>query len=168
MFEHLRGRTKIMVTGPQRAGTRICTKMISHDTGHKFIGEEEFRTDSLNHFIIQLGKPWPLVIHAPCLCVYAHVLVEQFPNLFVVLMRRPVDDIVASQERIGWEWEISELMRFGKVKGRAAELKYQYWDTFQRPCIFQDSIEVEYEDLADHPLWKPKEQRAHFEPRQTE
>ena len=47
MFEYLKEFPVVLVTGPQRSGTRICAKMIAHDTGHRFVDEREIHTDSL-------------------------------------------------------------------------------------------------------------------------
>src|SRR5579875_68345 len=42
MFEHLAVHPMIVVTGPQRSGTRIAARMIAADTGHRFVDETEF------------------------------------------------------------------------------------------------------------------------------
>lgn len=169
MFERFKPSRLIMVVGPQRSGTRICTKMIAHDTGHLFVPEEKYNTDSLNRFALYLNKPEKMVIQAPCLTRYAHLLAQRYTGIFVVMMRRPVEEIIASQERINWAWEHTELMRYWPHPegARAAEMKYAFWEQRQKALLGSRGTEVQYHDLEEHPLWIPKEERKNFSHHQT-
>jgi len=82
----------------------------------------------------------------------------------IILMRRKVNDIIASEKRITWESK-SELERYGLSAGIIADIKYNYWNTYQKHKI-TNAFEIEYEDLAVHPLWVPKEERRNFTSRQ--
>jgi hypothetical protein len=42
VFEELAQYGQIVVTGPQRSGTRIATQMIASDTGHRYVDEAKF------------------------------------------------------------------------------------------------------------------------------
>ena len=168
MFEYLDHWEKILVTGPQRSGTRICTKMIAEDTGYWPIHEEEFGVDSLNRLWHKLETSRNVVIQAPAMMVYANLFGMRDPGLGVVVMRRDVQEIRASEVRIGWRWEKPELIRCFTLTGNAAEIRYQNWDQFQKQDLGAQAIEVKYEDLEAHPLWVPKEQRARFHERQTQ
>jgi hypothetical protein len=53
MFEHLAVHSKIVVTGPQRSGTRIASQMIASDTGHEFVDEVDFLITDTTRF----GRP---------------------------------------------------------------------------------------------------------------
>jgi hypothetical protein len=164
MFEWLANFKKILVTGPQRSGTRICAKMIAYDTGYEFIDEVSLSMDGLyklNHF---LEEKRPLVIQCPVLCRYIHMF--KGDKIAIVLMRRELDDIVKSQERIGWQWEWLELARYDLYDGIIAETKYQFWEQYQKERI-QNSFEIEYESLVAHPLWITKDLRQNFHPIQT-
>jgi hypothetical protein len=170
MFKELGESRVIMVVGPQRAGTRICSRMIAADTGHDWVPEEEFNTDSLNRFGLLLNQPRSMAIQAPCMTRYAHMWVRRRPGVHVVLMRRNVDDIVASQQRVNWQWEFTELMRYWPYAPgeRAATVKYRYWDSIQKHVMPKDRFtEVEYSELEGHPLWIPKENRTGFTAHQT-
>jgi hypothetical protein len=164
MFEWLSKFKKILVTGPQRSGTRICSKMIAYDTGYEFIDEASIAGDSLYRLSHFLETERSLVIQCPIICRNVHMF--KGDNIAIVFMRRSVEDIVKSQERIGWRWEWLELARYDRSDGVIAEVKYQFWDQYQKERI-QQAFEVEYESLTAHPLWVTKELRQTFNPMKT-
>ena len=175
MFEHLAKHDVILVSGPQRSGTRIAAKMIAADTGHRYVDEDEFKVYSRKRFdaILQQHR---IVVQCPTLC---HILHEVATNdTLVVMMLRNMEDIVASEKRINWTGgAYRELANFGMSRqearkfrqrgGQIAPLKYARWWGHQRKRVPQ-WLELEYESLAAHPLWVPKEQRAEFKDNQTE
>lgn len=165
MFEHLATHPKIVVTGPQRSGTRIGAKMIAADTGHAFVDEMEFAIKDVAAFWEVLRRD-NIVVQAP------HMLKDLVddppPDIFVVLMRRDLDQIHASEQRIQWA-EVyggnkTELARFGLTEGDPAAVKYGYWDSHTKSVPF---LELEYEALRRHPLWVDDDQRRGFGPLQT-
>lgn len=162
MFSHLSVFRSILVTGPQRSGTTICAKMIAADTGLTFIPEEKVGISSEKKLREKLAAGG-CVVQCPSLCCLAHDLADEATA--VVLMRRPVEDIVRSQERIGWSHEQLELERYGLTEGVIAEVKYNHWDAGKHQA--PHSFEVDYNSLSAHPLWVPADRRANFKPRQT-
>jgi hypothetical protein len=166
MFEHLAVHQRIVVTGPQRSGTRIAAKMIAADTGHEFVDEFAFAIKDREQFREILRRD-SIVVQAP------HMLRDMVddppPGSLVVLMRRDLDHIHASAERIRWAEELggntTELRRFGLTEGDSAAVKYSYWDTHEKSVPF---LELEYEALRSHPLFVPDEQRKAFGPLQTQ
>lgn len=164
MFDHLRSFAKIFVTGPQRSGTRICAQMIAHDTDYEYVDELDFGLDSLYQMSGLIASGRPLVIQCPSLCRHIHVLADA--ESAVVMMRRALDDVVASQRRIGWEGEHTELVRYDRRDGAIAEVKYSFWETTQRDQI-RHPFEFEYESLAAHPMWLPRSRRKGFRVDQT-
>jgi len=76
MFELLSQFNTILVTGPQRAGTRICAKMIAYDTGHEYVDEDSIGMDSLYRLYGLLETNRPMVIQCPVLCRHIHLLSE--------------------------------------------------------------------------------------------
>jgi Coenzyme PQQ synthesis protein D (PqqD) len=165
MFEWLKKFKKILVTGPQRSGTRICARMIAHDTGYKYIDEKVLGVDSFYKLFSLFDSNLCCVVQCPALCRHVHMFSRD--ESAIVLMRRNVKDIIASQERIGWNWEKPELARYDCSAGVIAEVKYEFWDKEQRPRI-EHSFEIAYDSLAGHPLWVPKNMRGNFGPDQTE
>jgi hypothetical protein len=90
---------KIVVSGPQRSGTRFATKCLAHDLGITYIDELDFEIDNFVK-AINLCKNTPqFAMQAPAL---SHRL-QEFPRTIIfIFMIRNVDDILASQRRIGW------------------------------------------------------------------
>jgi len=164
MFEWLSRFDTILVTGPQRSGSRICAKMIAHDTGHEYIDEDDLEMESLYRLCSIMGERRNIVVQCPVLCRYVHMFGTD--EVAVVLMRRKVEDIIASQQRISWTWEWLELARYDRVDGIIAEIKYQFWEQYQKKRI-KHAFEIEYDSLAAHPLWVKKDKRQNFNARQT-
>jgi len=164
MFEWLSEFDFILVTGPQRSGTRICAKMISYDTGHEYVDEDDIGMDSIYRLCGLMETNRPIVVQCPVLCRYIHFLSEG--NVAIIMMRRKVEDIIASQKRINWSWEWLELARYDRMEGVIAEIKYQFWDQYQKERI-KHAYEIEFESLVTHPLWVTKDERHGFDARQT-
>ena len=164
MFENLSHHHAILVTGPQRSGTRITGKMIAHDTGLRFVDEEDIefrRLDILNPLFEKGG----VVVQAPALSSICH----EFPdNVCVVFSIRDVDDIIASQARIGWpdRYEVKELSHYGVTSREqpVSLVKYLHWA--KQKLSIKHWVDSHYADLKDHPLWV--EERGDFIWNQTE
>lgn len=171
MFEHLKKWPRILVTGPQRSGTTIAAKMIAQDTGHWFMPEERIGVDSLNRLWHMLRTHHSIVVQAPAMSVFSNLLAASDAGLAVVMIRRDIEEILASQKRIGWRWEDPEYIRLLTLPSEplsAAELKYAAWDNFQKECLGPQAYEVEYNSLEKHDLFIAKEGRAGFGSRQTQ
>jgi hypothetical protein len=138
--------------------------MIAYDTGHEYIDENDLHMDSLYRLCSLLNNGRCLVVQCPVLCRYVHIFSAD--DTAIVLMRRDVEDIVASQKRIDWSWESLELARYDRSDGVIAEVKYRFWEEHQRERI-KHAFEIEYESLAAHPLWIPEDLRQGFEAMQT-
>jgi hypothetical protein len=166
MFENLAVHKKIVVTGPQRSGTRIGAKMIAADTGYQFVDEAEFLikdSDLFREFLQRDG----VVVQAPHML--KDVVDDPPPGILIVLMRRDLDQIHASAARIRWAEEFggntTELKKFGLTEGDSAAVKYDYWDSHEKSVPF---VEVPYESLRAHPMYVPDEQRKSFGHWQTQ
>lgn len=152
MFEHLAQYKKIAVTGPARSGTTICSQSIAFDTGHDLIDESEYlhllnrKPKSLRNFYwSQFNRPHGVVVHSPAML---HMLMqERREDILVVVMRRPLIDIHSSEHHIGMPIDFNN-----------AETKYNYIDHAAKPNLY---IEINYEDLLTHPLWKDREDRVY-------
>jgi hypothetical protein len=165
MFEWMSNRfEKIIVTGPQRSGTTICARMIAQDTRYRFVIEMDIGVNDLDRLRDLVEHNTFFVVQCPALCRYVHEF--SAPDVGIVLMRRDIQDILASKERINWNGTQEELERYGVTCGVSAEVKYHYWDTYQK-WVIQNPIEIPYEALSIHPLWVPKALRVNFEPHQT-
>lgn len=181
MFRHLAGYDAVFVTGPQRSGTRICAQMIAHDTGHNFLDERYIQVEKLYLTYALWLANREFVLQCPGLMRYIHCFDDA--STAIVVMHRPICDIVASEARIGWDWHPVEHIRYGlppnyNAEGDAdagvavgphiAQCKYDYWAEVQRPRIHHAHVQdVAYADLADHPLWVARPARADFGATQT-
>ncbi len=157
--------SKILVTGPQRSGTRFVAKAIAHDNDILYVSEQQIKIRKGNivrHFLALKER---LVIQCPGLCYCIHEFSRK--DTLIVMVIRDTEDIIRSQKRIGWgRFERGELKRYGKAKGVISEVKYDRWES-QRELI-SNWLEVKYDDLKDHPLFIPKEERKSFAWNQTE
>lgn len=167
MIESLRKELQryqvILVSGPQRSGTRIAAKILAADLDYAYIDENEIKVDSLNALCKIVKIDGCKVIQCPALSRYVHFLASQ--DIAAVFMMRDVDDIIASQGRIGWESELPELLRYGRLAGEPAKIKYHMWA--RSGHLLQHCFELQYLDLRGHELWIDKEHRKNFGPLQT-
>lgn len=161
----------VLVTGPQRSGTAIATKIIAEELGYREVPEEEFWIhDSIRALGILLKGN--VVVHGPGVC-HRSDLIGDMSNAAVVMMQRPLDEIHASEERIGWRTAYNGanvtaeqqkyLDEFGETDEDTAALKYRIWDRHQKHKCH--SFDLDYASLKGHALWK--NERANFAPRQT-
>lgn len=176
----LGGFRVVLVTGPQRSGTQIATQIIAAETGHEAVMEGKFCVHNRELFEALIRERSNVVVQCPGMCHIVHHVAtnvelepdwrekEGGPDIAVVLMRRQVSDILASQERIGWTaaHEAEELAKYSGYGPPIAVAKYHFWDVCQR-WLVPYSMEVEYESLAGHPLWVPKSRRGGWTAHQT-
>lgn len=160
MFEYLADYSRIFVTGPQRSGTRIVALAIAHDLGYEYVDELAFGVDRLD----RVPKRQKIVVQCPGLCHCIERLAGG--GVAIVLVRRSVEDIVASEKYLGWDAG-AELRKYGAREGVISEIKYACWDVYQKELV-PHAFEVEYESLVGHPLWVPAEERVGFRWNQTE
>lgn len=147
----------LIVTGPQRSGTTIASRILATELGMRYVDEDLFGVDDAYRVEIIL-KVGGVVLQAPGLSHVAHLFYCP-----VVMMRRPVEDIVASQARIEWN-DNHELQKYGFRRGVISAIKYRRWDIEQKElCVNYD---LDYDSMEGHPLWVEKERRANFESRQ--
>ncbi len=167
---------KILVTGPQRSGTRIASRMIACDTKYSYIDEHTFRTDDIEQFNKVMLSPYKSVVQCPGM----NYCIEQYSasDILIVMMIRPIPDIIRSEKRVEWvngPYHEYEKYGIGRLQARTLRRKgdrislrkYQYWKDCQKGKI-KHFLELEYESLKYHHLWIPKEKRLHFTAEQTE
>jgi hypothetical protein len=155
MFEQLKEFKRILVTGPHRSGTTIAMRMIAADLGYRPVDEEEFKW----RFIRLIPDVWlpGTVLQAPNAFPWLPVLTGG--DDAVIVMRRPLADIAASVSR-----QKSPKGLEVTAPVYAAEQGYALWDQVKNLEPWQRFkwFEVEYEALAAHPLWVPKDERENW------
>ncbi|HWM93323.1 MAG TPA: hypothetical protein VN493_21350 [Thermoanaerobaculia bacterium] len=157
----------VLVVGPQRAGTTIAAQMIARDLESVFLDERDVEGDIAQRIDDLRRGRRPCVVQAPAWTFACHELGR--PDTAVVLVRRRIEEILDSQERIGWTapCQPRELRRYGATSGVIAEIKYRAWDEHQRRQLGPHGFELRYTDLDRHELWIPARGRGEFQPKQT-
>ena len=171
---------KIIVTGPQRSGTTIAGRMIANDLEYQYIDEGVHASNTnTNRLRLLLKDAENVVIQCPILASKAHWIASwDQNNIAIVYMNRNVDDIQKSQKRINWDWDEAEKHLIEGViqlenipiemdySMGISTLKYRLWNEYQESKV-KNSFNLEYESMAEHPLWLVKEKRENFTAKQT-
>lgn len=174
MFEPLRRFPIILVTGPQRSGTTICSRMIECDLQRRYIDEERWGVWHGEKALTIARASRPCVLQAPGLLKDVG-LFGQRADTAVVVMRRALREIRASQERVQWNvWAAKEMAYYPVDPDSPAHLdpakwvawvKYDWWERVGRGLV-KNAYEIDYAHLRLHPMWVAKEQRRDFNARQ--
>jgi hypothetical protein len=165
MFHWCADYQRIWVTGPMRSGTSICARMICHDTGYTYVDGASINTLEANKLRKKFGDREGVVVQCPFAAYMIDKVVAGDDESLVVFMYRHPNDILASQKRIGWA-DQKELRRYpGATYETLTECKYAQWVCATREYV-PNYVELEYEDLAPHPMWVPKALRRNWDKRQ--
>lgn len=163
MYESLREFNNIVVSGPQRSGTRITAKIIAHDTGKTYIDEKDinYHDFRLLEYYIKQGNS---VIQCPGLCRILHHIKDK--STLVIIVRRPIDEIINSEDR-HWSKDSRrlELFKYAHSNGIISRIKYAFWEKIQRGILADRAREIRYHNLESHPLFIRK--RINFKWDQT-
>lgn len=169
----LAGYKKILVSGPQRSGTTIAAKIISYDYGLPYFDEVAVKTWNVDRAASMIDHYDKFVLQCPGLSAWLHALAG--PDVLIVFMLRHINDILASQKRIRWNWYEQEYRQYltafkgvedFQVYTPIAAHKLIVWEKYQRDLI-ENKIELDYESLEGHPLWYSKSMRGQFGYKQT-
>ena len=164
MFESLKEFNNIIISGPQRSGTRITAKIIANDTDKTYVDEKyiDFHNLKLLEYFILHGN---VVIQCPALCHLLHYINDK--DTLIIVVRRPINEIIKS-ERKRWneDAEKIELLKYGSTGGIISEIKYMFWDFIQKDILKERARDVNYHDLKTHSLFI--ENREDFRWDQTE
>ena len=151
MFESLKEFSNIVISGPQRSGTRIAAKIVAADTGKEYIDEKyiNFHDIRLLRYYLSKGNK---VIQCPSLCHFLHYINEE--STLVIIIYRPIEEILRSEHR-SWneESENTELFKYGYTGGIISEIKYHFWETVQKLMLGEKAREIKYHKLENHPLF---------------
>ncbi|MBA3387691.1 MAG: hypothetical protein H0T95_13960 [Chthoniobacterales bacterium] len=166
VVEHARGFRKILVTGPQRSGTTIASRILAHELRYRFVSEKDIKTHSLSRLHKRLFSWRREVIQGPCFGSICHYI--DTPRTLIVFMRRDLSEIVQSEHRIGWSAQQWELANYFRDAGTIAAVRYECWEKYQQGLMEVPWIELAHASLAPHRLWIDREKRLHFKDHQTE
>jgi hypothetical protein len=143
--------------------------MIAQDTGYQSLREEAFGWSDEGRFLECLTRE-KVVLQAPFLAHMLHYLKEYVDenSLCVVMMKRPVEEILASQQRMFEQFKTgSGIWAYRLRKFHALtpmpEVVYETWEYQQTRIKYW--MEVQYSDLKRNKLWVEDRSQFHF--RQT-
>jgi len=151
VYESLKEFNNIVVSGPQRSGTRIVAKIIAYETGKQFIDERDlnFHDYRLLKFYLERGN---FVIQCPGLCHLLHYI--EFEDTLIIVSQRPIQEIIRS-ERLHWsnESRLIELYKYGRCEGIISRIKYSFWSGYQQPILGDRGRNIGYHSLESHKLF---------------
>jgi len=160
MFGHLTKYKIIFVTGSQRSGTQICTKMISLDTKRKAFSENNYSNDIKTFYNLINRYSNDFVIQCPEF-VWDIINFNSENNL-VIYVKRTIEDVVKSMKIAHYNPTQDHVTRYGNLSPEELLIaKYEKWKIDRKHII--NSLEIKYESLKDHPAWVPKEMRHLFD-----
>jgi hypothetical protein len=166
-FSFLKKYEKVVVLGPQRSGTHFIASVIASELEYTGIPEDDIHSDE--HGFRDWNKFMDLSNDKSNWCLQATDLmvdVEDMPSdIMVVIVIRPIDDIIKSQKQIGWEWDklIKETYRpkypDEDYTRPISEIRYNVWNNIQKKNIKCNYIEIDYNSMSSHPMWVPVDKR---------
>lgn len=168
MFQQLAGFNRILVSGPQRSGTRFCSQIIAEELGYRYVDEMDIDYNDVGK-LNEKANGGGAVVQCPGLSHVLHLITR--PSDIAVMMLRDIEDIERSQRRIHWNYADVEWKKcvdeWGNMPARCvAELKYVIWA--QQKELIQHYQEIWYESLSAHRRWVDEEKRKHFGAYQTQ
>lgn len=162
MYESLaKDFNSIVISGPQRSGTRIAAKCVAEDSIKKYIDEKDinFHDFRLLEYYLNKGN---CVVQCPALCHMLHYIDN--PKVLVIVVIRDVEEILLSESRIGWpkESRLQELYKYGHAEGVISRIKYDFWKQYQAPILKERARTIDYNYLKNHRLFIDKDKRKSF------
>ena len=165
---------KVIVTGPQRSGTRFTTNVLAHDLDVELIDELDYGINDINNLLATIEGKDGFIVQGPAV---SHLLHKLPDDVFVVFMQRPINEILASQARINWKSKEHEPTYKGFYKKEfgtldidwskpLADVKYQLWNNHQKPNTKKNYYDLDYNTLSEHAMWQDKLDRKTFKANQ--
>jgi len=151
MFEAMKEFSNIVVSGPQRSGTRIAAKIIAHDLDKAYVDEADLNFHDFRLLDWHLNKG-NVVIQCPGLCHMLHYITRK--DTLVVVVYRNIEDIMLSEAK-KWDKQSMrlELVKYGCCSGVISTIKYNFWETYQRPILENRARNINYNQLENHSMF---------------
>ena len=146
---------RIVVSGPQFSGATIASYILAEKLGLKFVRNSSFDRVDLKK-LVKLSRQLPKYC-IPCTAMLHNI--HSLPSdMFIIIMNRPLESIMESQRRLGWEKELETKhyyrgYPFYDDSNPSAYLQYKYTD---RILSRDRRIEyLDYDSMEDHRLFIP-------------
>ncbi len=172
----LSGFRQILVTGPQRSGTHIVSKMLANDFGLQYVDESRVNAGRWAGMRMALSNP-RVSVQCPAFSSEIHH-VKSAPSRCVVWVYRNRQEVLDSQDRIGWTRRIEplEIDSYRRVWGQGAlgfdrcyDIKHHVWESRQIPRMNVPVFGIAYGGgyVQEHEMYVPKVLRGNFRHDQT-
>jgi hypothetical protein len=159
-FSEFKQYSKIVVSGPQRSGTNLVSKVLCEELGYTFIDEEEFGFHFEKDFMEILKNKNKIIMQAPGMSHILHKLTES--SACIVFCLRDPSEIMQSQHNLNWTGESFERQKYTRPEYDYLPIglvKYIEWFFHQRSELKIPYKEIYYNSFKNHKLWINKENR---------
>ena len=167
----LKDYKKILISGPQRSGTTIASKIFAKRLSLICIDEFEIKCGNEKLFHELIDSKENFVLQCPDMSHCLHKIGHR-NDIFIVFMMRNVYDIICSENRINWNWGEKIKIKYEKEFNIITKnvpisvIRQHVWKKYQKNQV-KNKIELRYECLKDDDLWIDKELRKNFSSKQT-
>lgn len=166
LLQNLKSK-KIVVTGPQRSGTTIASRIIADTMQIECIDELDYKIDYDNLKKI-LTKKDSFVVQAPAFFHRIMDIQEACSGVCFVIIKRNIEDIIKSEKRIDWDAASQIMEREANCAtdypGPISKYKYEKWEEIKNNL--NEYLEINYEDLSFHRFWLEDNIRKNFKDKQ--
>ena len=171
----------VLVTGPQRSGTQICSRILAQELDYTYLDEGRFRIWDVEKAASVAVNNVPCVLQGPGLLRHVGEFIKLIYKIgednrsdlyypTAVLSRRSSEEILTSLvkwpsvgERLMIEWP--ECLRSPFPLETIPALMYFYWDLAIYGKVGK-TYEIPYELLSEHEFWVSKEERVGWRAKQ--
>ncbi len=176
---------RVVVTGPQRSGTQIASKIIADILNWEQVGEQKMCRDGFDHderYFKWVSNPerQSTVLHCPRISHACHLTPK--PTLVVFMMRDVAEILASDKNRIDKGFMRRSAKTYRRVPcisvfetkrtqysnlfydrkpisiEETPQIVYDVWNTTQKKFDF-NWYELDYNMLEQHPLWLPLDTR---------
>ncbi len=168
-LKHIKG--PIIVTGCQRSGTTIMTKIVCKDLGYSFHQDDEYPNNIIGinriKLLINCGIT-NIAIQSPIILYTYPDFYYSIPGIHFIGMKRDKKDILDSMERINWMHQVQHIYTdMYSYWNTHIDHMNSMWESLKATLPESAWTEVEYQSLMSHPLYIQKKYRLNFTDRQT-
>ena len=171
---------RIYVSGPQRSGTRYTTYALAKELKKYtpiYSGKYKGDLQSVRQGVGESLALDALIFQCPHETHRLHILEDVPDNCLVIWMDRNPEDVIKSENRIGWHekcfakeelqkytnmFSVENTKKIIKKFNRNWYMKTWVWNNIQKDLMKVDYLELPFETLIQTDGYVPKEQRVGF------
>lgn len=166
LLDILKGYSRIIVSGPQRTGTRFITNALASDLGYDVIDEVDYGIENTDRFMQTISERDNFVCQAPAQSYTLHNVGT--PSTIILFSYRPTENIIFSQELCSWNCENVEKRKYQNNRemkrfvggSPISKIKYRAWEEYQKPLCLVPSLDIVYDSFKEHKDWVDMKDRT--------